>query len=155
MGEYECKVDSKGRMRMPSDLLAQLPEGEEGGRQEFVINRGFEKCLIIYPKDAWERIVEEVDNLNIYDKTKRDFIRYFYRGAQRVELDSADRILIKERLLKYAQIDKDVILSALKDRVEVWDKENYERMLEEEPEEFSDLAQEVLGNASPGGNPLP
>ena len=138
---------------MPSDLIAQLPEVEEGGKHEFVINRGFEKCLMIYPKDAWDRIVQVVDELNIYDKTKREFIRYFYRGAQRVELDSADRLLIKERLLKYAQIDKEVILSALKDRVEVWDKENYERMLEEEPDEFSDLAQEVLGNEGPGGMP--
>lgn len=151
LGEYDCKVDAKGRMRMPSDLISQLTDVFEG-TQEFVINRGFEKCLMVYPVPIWDKISVDVDNLNLYDKKNRDFVRYFYRGAQKVSLDSADRILVKERLLKYAGIDKEVTLMAYKDRIEIWDKGAYEGILDEEPDNFSDLAQEVLGNMDVSGN---
>ncbi len=145
LGEYECKMDAKGRMRLPSGLIGQLGEEE---MHSFVINRGFEQCLMLYPKDAWERISEEVNNLNLYNKKNRNFVRYFYRGAHEVAMDSADRILIAKRLLEYAEIEKDVILSAYNDRIEIWAKDKYDEFLEEEPDDFSDLAEEVLGKAT-------
>jgi MraZ protein len=142
LGEYECKIDPKGRLRMPTDLVSQLGEGQA---HSFVVNRGFEKCLMLYPKPVWDKITTEINQLNLYNKKNRDFVRYFYRGAQPLEMDSADRILITKRLLEYAEIDKDVILSAYSDRIEVWSKEQYDQMLEEEPDDFSDLAEDVLG----------
>lgn len=142
LGEYECKIDPKGRLRMPTDLVSQLGEGQA---HTFVVNRGFEKCLMLYPEPVWERITTEINQLNQYNKKNRDFVRYFYRGAQKLEMDSADRVLITKRLLEYAEIDKDVILSAYNDRIEMWAKEEYDRLLEEEPDDFSDLAEEVLG----------
>ena len=141
LGEYDCKIDRKGRFRMPTDLIGQLGEGV----RTFVVNRGFEKCLMLYPEPVWERITTEINQLNLYNKKNRDFVRYFYRGAQKLELDSADRMLITKRLLEYANIDKDLILSAYNDRIEVWSKEQYDRMLDEEPDDFSGLAEEVLG----------
>ncbi len=141
LGEYECKIDPKGRFRMPSDLIGQMGEGAKS----FVVNRGFEKCLMLYPEPVWERITTEINQLNLYNKKNRDFVRYFYRGAQKLELDSADRLLITKRLLEYAGIDKDVILSAYNDRIEVWAKDQYDLLLDEEPDDFSDLAEEVLG----------
>lgn len=141
LGEYDCKIDPKGRFRMPTDLIGQLGEGV----RTFVVNRGFEKCLMLYPEPVWERITTEINQLNLYNKKNRDFVRYFYRGAQKLELDSADRMLITKRLLEYANIDKDLILSAYNDRIEVWSKEQYDRMLDEEPDDFSGLAEEVLG----------
>lgn len=146
LGEYECKIDAKGRMRLPTGLINQL-EGEE---LNFVINRGFENCLMLYPEKVWDAITEEVNGLNQYDKRNRDFVRYFYRGAQKVSLDGADRILVSKRLLEYAGIDKDVILAAVNDRIEVWAKDKYDLMLDEEPMDFSDLAQVVLGNQKDG-----
>ncbi|MCB9284247.1 MAG: division/cell wall cluster transcriptional repressor MraZ [Lewinellaceae bacterium] len=146
LGEYECKIDPKSRMRLPSGLISQLEEEKPA----FVINRGFENCLILYPEKVWEEISKEVNALNQYDKRNRDFVRYFYRGAQRLELDAADRILISKRLLEYAGIDKDVILVAVNDRIEVWATENYDKMLEAEPDDFSGLAQVVLGNKNGG-----
>ena len=146
LGEYECKMDAKGRMRLPSALIAQLGEAE---LHQFVINRGFEKCLMLYPDEVWSTISAQVNRLNQYNKKERNFQRYFYRGAQKVALDSADRVLVSKRLLEYAGIEKDVILMAVNDRIEIWSKEQYDLMLEEEPEDFSDLAQDVLG-----GNPL-
>lgn len=145
LGEYECKIDSKGRMRMPSGLIAQLGEGE--AQYTFVINRGFEKCLMLYPEPVWNKITQEINQLNLYNKKNRDFVRYFYRGAHKVDLDSADRLLITKRLLEYAGIDKDVILSAYNDRIEIWAKDQYDHMLDEEPDDFSDLAEDVLGMA--------
>lgn len=144
LGEYECKIDPKSRMRLPTGLIAQL--GEE--KPAFVVNRGFENCLILYPEKVWEEISKEVNGLNQYDRRNREFVRYFYRGAQRLELDGADRILLSRRLLEYAGIDKDVILVAVNDRIEVWAKDKYDQMLDAEPDDFSDLAQIVLGDKS-------
>ncbi|MEL7118770.1 MAG: division/cell wall cluster transcriptional repressor MraZ [Bacteroidota bacterium] len=147
LGEYECKMDAKGRMRLPSGLIGQLGEKET---YNFVINRGFEKHLMLYPEEVWDRITEEINELNLYNKKNRDFVRYFYRGAQKVTMDSADRILVTKRLLEYAEVDKDVILSAYNDRIEIWSKEEYEFMLDEEPDDFSDLAEDVLGKGNKG-----
>ena len=121
LGEYECKLDAKGRFRVPSDLITQLGEPEDG-KHEFVVNRGFEKCLMVYPKAVWDQITAEINALNLYDKKNRAFVRYFYRGAQRVALDSADRILVSKRLLQYAEAEKEVVLMAYQNRIEIWDK---------------------------------
>ena len=145
LGEYECKIDAKGRMRMPSGLIGQLGEG---AAHNFVINRGFEQCLMLYPEPVWDRITNEINQLNLYNKKNRDFVRYFYRGAQKVAMDSADRILVSMRLLEYAGIDKDVILSAYSDRIEIWAADQYEHLLDEEPADFSDLAEDVLGKVN-------
>lgn len=144
LGEYDCKLDAKGRMRLPSSLIAQLGEGE---KHKFVVNRGFEKCLMLYPEAMWKKISGEVDQLNLYNKKNRNFVRYFYRGAQELQMDSADRILFPKRLLEYAGIGKEVVLSAYNGRIEVWTKSEYDNLLDEEPVDFSDLADEVLGNS--------
>ena len=90
LGEFDCKLDAKGRMMIPSSLKKQLPEAE---REGLVINRGFEKHLVIYTKKEWDNITEELSKLNAYEKKSRDFIRYFTRGATELSLDSANRIL--------------------------------------------------------------
>ncbi len=143
LGEYECKLDAKGRMRLPSGLIGQL--GEQSV-YTFIVNRGFEKCLMLYPEEVWDRISEEVNALNLYNKKNRDFVRYFYRGAHKVVMDGADRILLTKRLLEYAGIERDAILMAYNDRIEIWSRSQYDDLLDEEPEDFSDLAEEVLGN---------
>ncbi len=147
-GEYECKVDAKGRLRLPSGLLKQL--GTEHAR--FTINRGFENHLMMYPQDVWEKKTNEINSLNIYVKKNRQAVRYFYRGATNVSCDSADRILIPKMLAKYAGLSKDVILFAYNEQIEIWDRKEYEQMLaDEEPDQFSDLAEEVFGGKSDDG----
>jgi MraZ protein len=141
LGEYECKLDEKGRMRLPSGLISQLGERET---YAFVINRGFEKCLMLYTEEVWDQITNEINALNLYVKKNRDFVRYFYRGANKVVMDSADRILLAKRLLEYAEIEKDVILLAYNNRIEIWSAEQYDQMLEEEPDDFSGLAEGVM-----------
>lgn len=145
LGEYDCKIDAKGRLRLPADLIQQIGKKEN---LPFVINRGFEKCLIIYPIEVWEYTTREINQLNLYNKQNRDFVRYFYRGAQRVSLDNTDRILINKRLAEYANISKEVILSAYNDRIELWSKEEYDKLLANEPSDFSNLAEQVLGQSN-------
>lgn len=143
IGEFDCKVDAKGRVMMPTGLRKQLdPEAQE----KFVLNRGFEKCLVLYPKNVWTSISSEISKLNQYKKKNREFIRYFYRGASEVGLDVTGRLLFPKRLLSYAGISKEVVLFAYFDRIEVWDKSTYDNLLTDEPEDFSNLAEEVMGN---------
>ena len=143
LGEFECKIDAKGRMRLPSSLIKQL--GAED-TPSFVINRGVEKCLMMYPKNVWDVLSAKVKKLNQYVKKNREFVRYFYKGATELSPDSSDRVLLSKRLLEYAGIDKDAILFAIDDRIEVWAKEKYDNLMEAEPENFSDLAEEVMGD---------
>lgn len=142
LGEYECKIDAKGRMRIPAQLIKQMGEGDS---HTFVLNRGLEKNLMLYPKAVWDRMSEEVDRLNPYDQSNRKFIRYFYRGAQFVELDGSDRILIKKQLLEFADIKNEVVLFARGEQIEVWSGEKYAMELDDEPnEDFAALAQRVM-----------
>lgn len=145
LGEYECKIDSKGRIMLPVGLRKQVsPEAQE----RFVVNRGFEKCLALYPFDEWQRISAEVNKLNLYNKKNRDFARYFFRGATELALDGSGRILMPKTLLEYAEIKSELVLFAYSNRIEVWDKGSYDNLLTDEPEDFSALAEEVMGGVT-------
>lgn len=143
IGEFDCKLDPKSRLMLPSGLRKQLsPEANES----FVVNRGFEQCLVLYPKNDWDRISAEVNQLNQYVKKNREFIRYFYRGATELSIDGTGRILLPKRLQEYGEITKEVVLFAYSDRIEIWNKEKYDNLLTDEPEDFANLAEEVMGN---------
>lgn len=143
IGEYECKIDEKGRIIFPAKLKKQVSPLAQG---KFVINRGFETCLIIYPMNEWELIRAQIRQLNLYKKKNRKFVRYFYRGATELQLDSQNRLLLPKNLFEYAEIEKEVILCAFTNRIEVWAKDKYEQLIIDEPEDFADLAEEVMGN---------
>tara|TARA_R110002049_G_scaffold200299_1_gene370962 strand:- start:2393 stop:2869 length:477 start_codon:yes stop_codon:yes gene_type:complete len=149
IGEFECKLDPKGRLMMPAGLRKQL---DPSAQEKFVLNRGFEKCLVLYPKNEWEIISTEINQLNQYVKKNRDFIRYFYRGATELGLDNTGRVLFPKRLLEYAAVEKEVVLFAYSNRIEVWNKEVYDGLLTDEPEDFALLAEEVMGNKNTEGS---
>jgi MraZ protein len=149
LGEFDCKLDAKGRMMIPSSLKKQLPEAE---REGLVINRGFEKHLVIYTKKEWDQITSELSKLNSYEKKSRDFIRYFTRGATELSLDSANRINFPKALMDYAGISTEVVLSCQLDKIEVWAKDAYDAQMDNEPENFANLAEEVMGNAGRRGD---
>jgi MraZ protein len=141
LGEYECKIDDKGRMRMPSGLISQLGEREQ---YSFIMNRGIEKCLMLYPSETWERISDDIDQLDQFEIDARRFQRYFLRGAQEVVMDNADRILINKRLMEWAGIEKEVILLGLRDRIEIWSLNAYDELINEEPADMGQLTQKVM-----------
>ncbi len=143
LGEFDCKLDVKGRMMIPTNLKKQLPEAE---REGLVINRGFEKNLVIYTRKEWDKIVEDLSKLNSYEKKTREFIRYFTRGASELTLDSSNRVLLPKSLLEYAGIGNDVVLSCQFNKIEVWAKDSYDAQLDNEPENFANLAEEVMGS---------
>ncbi|MGB0882363.1 MAG: division/cell wall cluster transcriptional repressor MraZ [Vicingaceae bacterium] len=145
IGEFECKLDAKGRLMLPSSLRKQLDPAAE---ESFVMNRGFEKCLVLYPKNDWKYISEEVNKLNQYVKKNREFIRYFYRGATELGLDGTGRLLFPKRLMEYAGVQKEVVLFAHGNRIEIWDKKAYDNLLTDEPDEFAALAEEVMGGSA-------
>jgi len=140
-GEYEATVDAKGRFLVPGGLKKQLPEGE--GR--FIISRGFEKCLTLYPLKSWELIISRISQLNDFDPKVRQFRRQFLGGATEVEMDSANRLLLPPSLKEFAGLGKDIVLAAAMDRFEIWDAGKYKQLFEDfSPEDFSRLAEEVM-----------
>ena len=142
IGEFPCTVDTKGRFLLPGGLKKQIPAKEQ---KHFVVHRGIEKHLVIYTKKEWVKISEEVNQLNLYVKKNREFLRKFNRGAMEIELDGTNRMLLPKTLLDYAGIEKDIILFAFGNRVEVWAEKEYERMMKEESADFASLAEEVMG----------
>lgn len=146
-------MDAKGRLMLPAALRRQVsPESQD----RFVVNRGFENCLALYPFNEWQKISAEINQLNLYVKKNREFARYFYRGATEILVDSAGRILLPKRLCEYADIKQDLILSAWSNKIEIWSREKFEGMLSEEPADFAMLAEEVMGkiNSKEGGGEL-
>ncbi len=141
-GEYECKLDSKGRFLLPSGLKKQLPDGAQN---EFVVNRGIDLCLIMYPVDVWEKELKKIYSRNQFVAKNRAFARKYLNGATRIELDGSSRVLIPKRLTDHAAIDKDIVLVAAFDRIEVWDKVTYENWLKDERHDMERLSEEVMG----------
>jgi len=132
---------------VPSGLRKQMPEAEKEG---LVINRGFEKHLVIYTRKEWDKIMEELSRLNQYEKKTREFIRYFTRGATELSLDAAGRVLLPKALLDYAGAGTEVVLASQFNKIEVWAKEAYDEQMDNEPENFANLAEEVMGGAGRG-----
>ena len=140
-GEFEIAIDAKGRCLLPAVLRKQFGDGE-GDR--FVINRGFEGCLNIYPMEAWNENYTKVRELDDFDEDARTFKRLFLNGATMVEVDSADRILIPKPLQEFAGIKKDALLIGLANKLELWDKETYNRFMTGNSPSYSKLAKSVM-----------
>lgn len=143
LGEHEVKVDAKGRIRLPGGLKQQLNPAAKG---RFVVNRGFEQCLELYPYDVWQQVRARLNTLNQFKKKERNFIRVFLRGATELTLDGADRINVPKQLLGYAGIGKQAVITPGKNTLEIWNKEQYEQMLAIDSDDFADLAEDVLGD---------
>jgi MraZ protein len=140
--EYECKLDSKGRLVLPARIKAQLPSEDGGG--ELVIRRGFEQCLIVYPMVEFKKVFSKISGLNEFNEEYRKLQRNFLSGVVTVELDNNGRFLIPKNMLTYAQIDKEAILVGTGNKVEVWNPAIYEKHLIQDPGELSKLAEKYL-----------
>lgn len=144
IGTYECKVDAKGRLMVPAPLKKQLvPVLQEG----FVLKRSvFESCLELYPMDEWNKMMARVNKLNRFNRRNIKFIRKFTAGVKMVEVDTNGRLLIPKDLVDYAGIDKEIVLSAAVNIIEIWDKQKYENSIDDPEDDFGELAEEVMGN---------
>ena len=142
LGEYEVTLDAKGRFLLPVGIKKQLPE--DSGDQ-FVIARGFEKCLTLYPKKNWDPILAELSKVSEYKAENREFLRYFTMGATLMDLDSAGRLLVPPNLKAHAGLEKEIVLVSVINKIEIWDKGKYQQFFESfSPEKYSDLADRVM-----------
>jgi MraZ protein len=145
LGEFEATLDAKGRFLLPAGFKKQLAEDSN----HYVINRGFEKCLSLYPLKNWEPLFANISKLNDFDPTVRQFLRYYLNGAMNVEPDSAGRLLIPPNLKEYAELKKDIVLVAAVNKIEIWDSNKYKQLFDSfSAEAFSDLAKQVMAKGS-------
>jgi len=144
IGTYQCKADPKGRVKIPAALTKQLAGTRH---QAFVIKRAvFQPCLELYSLAEWSVLMEKVNKLNRFKKKNNDFIRRFTAGVKVVELDVTDRLQIPRDLARIANIQKEVVLSAAVNIIEIWDAAHYEKAIDEAAVDFAALAEEVMGD---------
>ncbi len=120
MGEYAHTIDAKGRIILPVDFRAALGE-------HFVITRGLDKCLFIYGENEWASFEQKLMQLPISNPAARQFVRHFSSGGRALECDRQGRFLVPSALRSYAMLKKDVVLTGVSNRVEVWSKEEWDR----------------------------
>ena len=148
IGTYECKVDAKGRLMLPSALKKQLSPVTQSG---FVLKRAvFQSCLELYPMSEWEALMQKVNKLNRFKKKNNDFIRRFTAGVKFIELDASGRLLVPKDLIAFANISKEIVVSSAINIIEIWDKGNYEKAIDDAALDFADLAEEVMGQDDDG-----
>lgn len=138
MGEFHHTVDNKGRLIIPSRVREDLGD-------QFIVTRGLEKCLFIYPRDEWNNIIQKYKQLPD-TKDRRYFMRIFLSGATICELDKQGRINIPIPLLEYASLEKDCIIIGVDDRLEVWSKERWDAFITENEENLSDIADNLFAS---------
>lgn len=137
-------------MLIPAPIKKQLAQGLEDG---FVLKRSvFQNCLELYPIKEWQKMMAKINGLNRFVKKNNDFIRRFTAGVKVVEIDSLGRLLLPKDLIAFAQISKDVVLSSAVSIIEVWDKDLYEKAIDDSIVDFAELAEEVMGNVNEEGN---
>ncbi len=139
-GEYECKLDPKGRLVLPAKVKSSLPD-ESGS---LVLVRGFEPCLVLYPRAAWRVIHDKVMALDEFNEEYRQFQRNFFRGMTEVDLDSIGRFMLPRTMVRYAGFEKEAIIVGLGNRCEIWDPTRYDEYLIKDQPAFSKLAQKFL-----------
>lgn len=143
VGEYEVKLDAKGRFLFPSHLRRQL---SPAAQESFMLNKGFEECLTLYPMNEWEKLSASLSKINLFKPKNRMFYRLFHQGAKDVSLDKTGRVLIPTAHMERVGLKKEVMLIAYNDRIEIWDKSRYFEMIEGSMTDFADLAEEVMGD---------
>lgn len=144
IGTYDCKADVKGRIMIPVTLKNQMAPVLNKG---FVIKRSvFQPCLELYPMDEWNLLMEKMNKKNRFKKKNNDFIRRFSAGVKPIEIDGTGRLLIPKNLVSIAGISKEVVLSSAINIIEIWDKDCYEKVIDETAENFAELAEEVMGD---------
>ena len=133
IGSYDCMLDSKGRLPVPVAFKKQLGEAME---QEFVLKRSvFQSCIELYTREEWNKVMSQIDGLNKFVKKNEQFI----------EADSTGRIQLTKELLQFAKIEKSVVVTAVLNKIEIWDKETYEKSISINEEDFATLTEEIMG----------
>ncbi|MEX0360337.1 division/cell wall cluster transcriptional repressor MraZ [Flagellimonas sp.] len=145
IGQHDCKADTKGRVILPISLKNQLlPVLNDG----FVIKRSvFQQCLELYPKQEFDVLMQKVMKKSKINRKYDAFVRNFVAGMKELSVDGdTGRIQIPRNLVEYAGIEKEVVLNAVFDKIEIWSKDKYEKVLAESEKDYADLAEEIFAD---------
>lgn len=137
MGEYQHSIDLKGRLIIPAKF-------RDGLGDRFVITRGLDKCLFVYPLSEWELIEQKLKALPFTRADARAFTRFFFSGAQECELDKQGRINIPTNLREYSQLEKECIVIGVSNRVEIWSKPIWEEYFAASEDSFNEIAEKIV-----------
>lgn len=137
MGEYNCKIDSKGRITFPAKLREQL-EGKN-----FVITRGLDKCIDLFPMDKWNEKMKKLENIKTTDIKQRTYVRFLLSAATELDFDAQGRINIPQSLKTYSELEKEVVVIGQNGRMEIWSKSRWDSFMSDSLENIADIAQEL------------
>tara|TARA_B100000459_G_scaffold126739_1_gene79744 strand:- start:382 stop:846 length:465 start_codon:yes stop_codon:yes gene_type:complete len=144
IGTYECTVDNKGRIMIPAQLKKQL---DGFTKEPFILKRSvFQNCLELFPYSEWKLMMDKVNKLNRFVKKNNDFIRMYTAGVKSIDLDSTGRLLVPKDLIAISKLTKNVVLSSSINIIEIWDKDEYEKSINDPKVDFAKLTEEVMGN---------
>ncbi len=135
IGEYIHSIDTKGRVIMPQKFREQLGP-------VFYITRGIDGCLFVYDETEWKAMYDKMKDLKLTSKKAREFSRFLYAPAREVEVDKQGRVIIPQNLREYADIKKDVAITGVASRIEIWSKERYDQYNSEKEELFNNMMDE-------------
>lgn len=141
VGEYSHNIDAKGRIIIPSKLREQLGE-------HFMVTKGFEGCLFVYPMDVWEELAENLSKLPSNQKSARYLQRTFLSGAAEAEPDKQGKVLITPPHREYAALTKEVVIIGVSKRVEIWDAQRWAEYTQSDAEMTVEEAAESLEEIS-------
>jgi MraZ protein len=142
MGIYDYSVDNKGRVNVPLKMRKNLtPDSND----TFVVTRGFEKCISVYPLKEWDIIENKINELNSFKEKDRLFQRTFLMWASHQELDSQSRISLPKNLLEYADIKSEVKIIGVGERIEIWDPKVFSTYFDSQSEGYEQIAEQVMG----------
>jgi len=136
IGEYKHSLDAKGRISIPVKFRADLGSSA-------IVTKGLEDCLYLYPKGVWEEMAQKLANLPISSASARSFSRLMLSGAMELEIDKLGRVLLPSYLRDYSAIDGEAVMAGLYNRVEIWNKESWQRTTKDSEERSSDIAEEL------------
>jgi MraZ protein len=137
MGEYQHALDSKGRLFVPAKLREDLGE-------RFIITRGLDQCLFVYPLNEWSNLEQKLKNLPLSKSDARAFVRFFFAGATECELDKQGRILLPPYLRTYAGIEREAAILGVSNRVEIWSLSVWQEYSNQVRDSFAELAEKMV-----------
>ena len=136
MGEYNHTIDAKGRLIVPAKFREILGDN-------FIVTKGLDGCLFVYPNDEWTRFEEKLKSLPLTNKNARQFTRFFLAGAAACEVDKQGRILLPQVLREFASLEKDVVLVGVASRIEIWSRERWDESMNTYAGDMDEVAENM------------
>lgn len=137
MGEYLHTIDSKGRLIIPAKF-------RDGLGDRFVVTKGLDNCLFVYPSEEWKVLEQKLKALPFTNKDARAFVRFFFSGATECELDKQGRVVLPATLRNYAKLEKEVVVIGVSSRVEIWSKAIWEEYCQEAENDYEEIAEKIV-----------